>query len=275
MRKWVDLDGQLVLQLLTDHAGMTWDELSQAAGLSRIPGGGQMQLFNCLESLAEQDLISVDGVLDSDIDALFARFWTDKQRKPSLRTAKLRASQRWSKIQMALNAKWLGVPRPNAGFSMLVEPHFGPPMALPTKADIFVLMPFQESFLPIYRDHIRVVAEKLNLSCARADDLFTSHDLMIDVWSSICGAGVIIADCTGRNPNVFYEMGLAHSVGKPVILITQSANDIPADIKRIRYIAYTYTPRGMKEFEENLAKTISTTMELYIGPFHDAEVIER
>jgi hypothetical protein len=41
---------------------------------------------------------------------------------------------------------------------------------------------------------------------------------MWDVWNSIYSSSIIIADCTGRNPNVFYELGIAHTLGKPVIL---------------------------------------------------------
>jgi hypothetical protein len=65
------------------------------------------------------------------------------------------------------------------------------------------------------------------------------------------------------DPNVFYELGLAHAVGKPVILITQNTEDIPVDIRNIRYIQYVYTPKGMRDFEGVLSKTIETTMHLY------------
>jgi hypothetical protein len=56
---------------------------------------------------------------------------------------------------------------------------------------------------------------------------------------------------------VFYEIGMAHTVGKPVILTTQNETDVPFDLRSIRYIHYRYTPPGMKEFEERLAKTIA------------------
>ncbi|HEX7239732.1 MAG TPA: hypothetical protein VF263_05675 [Longimicrobiaceae bacterium] len=274
MRKWLDLDGKLVLQLLTDYAGLTWDELCEATGLSRLTttsarsasasgrpllgySAGAMYLFNCVQSLIEQRLVTIDGVPENQTSHVLRGALEDGEETPKLRT-----SQQWAKIQMALNMKWLGVPNINSEFSMLVQPFFGAPIALPAQSDVFVLMPFSKSFEPVYTDHIRKVAESLNLSCMRADDLFTSHDLMSDIWSGICGAGVIVADCTGRNPNVFYELGLAHSVGKPVIIITQSAEDIPADIRSIRYIHYSYTPRGMAQFEEVLSKTIHTTMQL-------------
>ena len=66
----------------------------------------------------------------------------------------------------------------------------------------------------------------------------------------------MIADCTGRDPNVFYEIGVAHTVGKPVVLITQSADDVPFDLRAIRFIEYQYTPPGMRVFEERLKITL-------------------
>ena len=65
---------------------------------------------------------------------------------------------------------------------------------------------------------------------------------------------------TDRNPNVFYETGVAHTVGKEVILITQSMNDVPFDLKHLRCIVYDYTPRGIQFLESNLKNTIDQIM---------------
>jgi hypothetical protein len=85
---------------------------------------------------------------------------------------------------------------------------------------------------------------------------------MSDIWAAICAARIVIADCTGRNPNVFYEIGIAHAVGKPVVLITQDVNDIPFDISHIRYIIYEYTAAGMKLLKKKLEETIKTELGL-------------
>ena len=68
---------------------------------------------------------------------------------------------------------------------------------------------------------------------------------MADVWRGIYGPRLVIADCTGKNPNLFYEIGMAHTIGKPVILITQKQQDVPFDLQATRYIRYQYTPPGM------------------------------
>lgn len=126
---------------------------------------------------------------------------------------------------------------------------------------LFVLMPFTSSLKPVYDDHIKKVAKTQNLSIARADDFFSQNSIMYEVWSAIAQASILIADCTGKNPNVFYEIGIAHTIGKPVILITQNQDDVPFDLRHIRYIHYEYTPSGMIKFENTLTTTISEIMK--------------
>ena len=130
-------------------------------------------------------------------------------------------------------------------------PIFGKPSKIPLQ-DVFVLMPFLPEMLPIYTDHIKKVCNDLNIGCKRADDIFSSSRIIDDIWALIAHSKLLIADCTGRNPNVFYELGIAHTIGKQVIIITQDELDIPFDIRHIRYIKYRYTPLGMKEFESTL-----------------------
>jgi len=136
--------------------------------------------------------------------------------------------------------------------SILVNPIFNTYQNKKLQYDIFVLMPFKEEMKPVYQDHIKNVAKKLSKTIARADDFFSVNTIMEEVCQAIFQSKVLIADCTGMNPNVFYELGLAHTLGKKVVLITQNEKDIPFDIRHIRYLKYEYTPRGMKEFEKSL-----------------------
>lgn len=140
-----------------------------------------------------------------------------------------------------------------SGSAISVRPVFGKPSGH-LKSDVFVLMPFEEAFYPVFDDHIIKVCNKLSLDCKRADNIFGSSEIIDDIWELICNSNIIIADCTGRNPNVFYELGMAHTLGKKVIVITQNADDIPFDIRHIRYIKYKYTPRGMNQFENVIEK---------------------
>jgi hypothetical protein len=122
---------------------------------------------------------------------------------------------------------------------------------------VFVVMPFSAEMKPIYEDHIRPAVQRLQLTVGRGDDFFTANQVMHDIWAAINYARVVIADCTGRNPNVFYEVGLCHAVGRDTVLVTQDLEDIPFDLRHLRTITYTYNPRGMKEFEDSLAKTVA------------------
>ncbi|MGA9347707.1 MAG: hypothetical protein WBW48_02730 [Anaerolineae bacterium] len=126
----------------------------------------------------------------------------------------------------------------------------------------FVLMPLRKELAPIYEDHIKKVILGIGLECKRADDFFNTSEIMEDIWENIFKARLIIADLTSKNPNVFYEVGIAHTLGKKVILITQNLADVPFDLRYLRHIQYEYTPRGMQIFEQQLEKTVTTVLHL-------------
>jgi len=136
-----------------------------------------------------------------------------------------------------------------------VSPIFGKPSEK-YSYDVLVLMPFLPELQPVYDDHIKPVAKKLKMTIERADDFFSTQSIIEEFWSAIVHSKIIVADCTGRYPNVFYEIGIAHSVGKPVVLIAQDADDMPFDLRHRRYIPYEYTPRKIKEFEKHLKSTL-------------------
>jgi hypothetical protein len=83
---------------------------------------------------------------------------------------------------------------------------------------------------------------------------------MEDIWSGICHARLAIADCTGRNPNVFYEIGIAHTLDKNTILIAQSVDDVPFDLRHRRVLVYQFTPRGMAKFEKDLDDAVKSVL---------------
>lgn len=130
----------------------------------------------------------------------------------------------------------------------------------------FVLMPFRDPFTSIYSDHVEKVVTGCGLICQKANSLFGPRPIIEDIWRCIFASTVIIADLTGRNANVFYEVGVAHTLGRDVILITQSTEDIPFDLKHIRCINYEYTPPGAARFEGELKQTLG---ELLAQRTHD------
>lgn len=143
-----------------------------------------------------------------------------------------------------------------------INPLFGHPQFDKKASDIFVAMPFEEDLKPVYTDHIRTVASRIGVTCRRGDDFFTTNKIMDDVWSAIYHARLCIIDCTGRNPNVFYELGISHTLGRRTILIAQTMDDVPFDVRHLRTIVYEYTPRGMTQFEQQLTLTISEELDI-------------
>lgn len=125
----------------------------------------------------------------------------------------------------------------------------------------FVLMPFDAKFQPIYEDHIRPTIQGTGLRCERADEIKGINHITIDIWERINRCRFLIAELTDQNPNVFYELGLAHALGKDVIIITQSMNFVPFDIKSLRCIVYDVTARGTKKLEADLRATIDAVMK--------------
>jgi len=166
-------------------------------------------------------------------------------------------SEQWKKIQGAL-----GIDLPKLVFmksenSIVIQPIYGSPKKTGKFFDIFVLMPFAKQYTSIYNDHLKKVSEELKLSIGRADDIFSTDSIMLDIWSGIMNAKLIIADCTEKNPNVFYEIGISHTVGKKVIIITQDVNDLPFDLRHIRTIIYNTSQEGFNYLERQLKSTIT------------------
>jgi hypothetical protein len=105
------------------------------------------------------------------------------------------------------------------------------------------MMPFDAAFTVVY-DSLKATAEKLGLRCRRADEIWENPEIMQDIVSLIDRSRFIICDCTGRNANVFYEAGIAHTLGREVILITQIDTDVPFDLRHLRYIKYLGNTEG-------------------------------
>ena len=123
-------------------------------------------------------------------------------------------------------------------------------------------MPFSDRFQPIYDDHIRPEVQRAGLRCERADEIRGTSLITWDIWEKINRARFLIADLTDRNPNVFYELGLAHAISKDVILLTQSMDFVPFDLKALRCIVYEFTPRGVQLLENKLSETIASLMKV-------------
>lgn len=108
---------------------------------------------------------------------------------------------------------------------------------MPIKA--FVLMPFAPDFDDVFEHIIRTPLEAAGFSVSRADEVRGSRSIMHDVVQGIVDAELIIADLTGANPNVYYELGIAHALRKKVVLLAQDLEEVPFDLRAYRVITYS------------------------------------
>jgi len=103
----------------------------------------------------------------------------------------------------------------------------------------FVMMPFADPIGGYYKTLYEPAIQKAGLRSIRADDdMFKTGKIVDQIWSGIHSAKVLVAELTGRNPNVFYELGLAHALQKPVVLVSSNEEDVPFDVQHIRVIYY-------------------------------------
>lgn len=102
----------------------------------------------------------------------------------------------------------------------------------------FAIMPFGGWFNDYYTTIYRPAIETAGMKPHRADDLYRPSTIVNDIWAYTRQANIILADLTGKNPNVFYELGLAHALAKPAILIAESMEDVPFDLRSLRVIEY-------------------------------------
>jgi|GEM_PF-2902618 len=120
---------------------------------------------------------------------------------------------------------------------------------------VFVLMPFGEPRSDRIWEKLSEIVTKQGLHAERADNRY-GPIIIEDIWSGLVESRLIICDVTGWNPNVFYELGIAHTLGKDVILITQQGTPFPFDTQGLRHLIYTDNPKGMRLLEEELPKMI-------------------
>jgi hypothetical protein len=119
----------------------------------------------------------------------------------------------------------------------------------------FVIMPFAAEFNDIFRV-IRETVESQGYECIRADERYIVGTVMNDVNEQIEQADLIVADLTGKNPNVYYEVGYAAALRKPVIQIAQSADDLPFDVRHMRTFPYSTQILGDRKLAHNLGEAI-------------------
>jgi hypothetical protein len=119
-----------------------------------------------------------------------------------------------------------------------------PEEAYPELDLVAVMMPFDAAFSPVH-EAIRQACEAHRLRCVRGDDIWEESVIMQDIFNLIFRAQVVVVDFTGKNANVMYETGIAHTLGKHVVPISQSLDDVPFDLRQHRVAKYLPNGEGL------------------------------
>ncbi|QPB56477.1 nucleoside 2-deoxyribosyltransferase [Lacticaseibacillus paracasei] len=103
---------------------------------------------------------------------------------------------------------------------------------------------------------LRPVAESLDFDVLRADPLQEVSDISNTILEQLASADLVIADTTGANPNVMFELGYRMALNKPYLILTQNVDEIPFDIRGIRALQYEVTAPDVEDFKERLNQMI-------------------
>lgn len=115
----------------------------------------------------------------------------------------------------------------------------------PPEADLIsIMMPFDPTFTPV-QTALSSAASGEGWRCQRADDIWESDAIIQDIVALIARSRAVICDLSNRNPNVFYETGIAHTLGRNVILLARQESDVPFDLRHLRYVQYMPNSQGI------------------------------
>lgn len=132
-------------------------------------------------------------------------------------------------------------------------------MGTENKPKVFMIMPFVQEILDLYEELKKDFGADFEFT--NAGDLDNQQNILHDIIEGIYQADVIIADLTGLNPNVFYELGVAHAMDKKVIILTQDINELPFDIKSYRAVQYSLIFNKIPALIDELRKLLSGAID--------------
>ena len=137
---------------------------------------------------------------------------------------------------------------------------------MPIQRKCFVLMPFDQARREVYLHAIRPAAEAAEFECHRADDAFENGAIIAQIIRDIFFDDVIVADISDLNPNVLYELGVAHAVGDKTIIICEAGQELPFNLNAYRVIFYEKTLHGGLELRKQLETALRESIRRKPGP---------
>ena len=125
---------------------------------------------------------------------------------------------------------------------------------------VSVMMPFAAQFKAVYAA-LASACKANTLRCKRADDIWANSTIIQDIFDLIFVSSIVVVDFTGRNSNVMYETGIAHTLGKHVVPITQSMDDVPFDLQSHRVLKYLPNNEGLAQLQHDLSQRLVTLVQ--------------
>lgn len=125
---------------------------------------------------------------------------------------------------------------------------------------VSVMMPFSKEFDEVHKT-IQKSCKNVELYSRRVDNIWDNSVIIQDIFDLICKSAIVIADFSKKNSNVFYEVGIAHTLGKDVIPIVQNIEDIPFDLKHHRVLQYHDNGEGRMDLQKGLESRLKTLKE--------------
>ncbi len=120
----------------------------------------------------------------------------------------------------------------------------------------FVIMPFSEERKEVYKHGIAPACRRADFAPVRVDELKGHFNINRKIIEHIFRSDAVIAEITDHNPNVFYEMGVAHAIANKTIMIAQNAKALPFDISNYRCLIYKQSVDGLKELQDAIVESL-------------------
>jgi hypothetical protein len=118
----------------------------------------------------------------------------------------------------------------------------------------FVVMQFTNPYNAFYSEVVRPICKEFQIDSLRADETYGPGLIIADVAKQITEARLVVAEITPANPNVYYEVGYAHALNKPTILIAEKGTQLPFDVSPFRVLFYENSIDGKRRVEDGLRK---------------------
>jgi hypothetical protein len=217
-----------------------WEEVGLLTGFSQLIDGHPRLLRSLAwgdEDYAGNVLFVIKRIAEKDLDALTI-FESHAASKYPDEAQYVSAKPSERKITFSPNA-------------------FQIPQSTAIETDLVALMmPFDAGFASVH-DAIKRACSSAGYRCLRVDDIWEDSSVIQDIFNLIFRAHIVVVDFTGKNANVMYETGIAHTLGKHVVPISQSLDDVPFDITHHRILKYLPNTEGLSAMQGKLASKLS------------------